>query len=148
MIARSCAYLDHYGQHSRDEEMEFLDKGQQEFTYEIVPHTEKINSALFRASEILNNPLQIHQETHHDGELPQTLSALSVDKENIIVSAIKPAEDGNGIIMRIIEADGKPTTATVDFSAMNTSFTMDWGAQEIKTVRISPDGISECLIIE
>ena len=149
MIARSCAYLDHYGQHSRDEEMEFLDKGEQEFTYEIVPHTEKINSALFRASEILNNPLQTHQETHHDGELPQTLSALSVDKENIIVTAIKPAEDGNGIILRIVETDGKPTTATVDISALNAKFTMDWTAQEIKTIRISSEKeISECLICE
>ncbi len=148
MIARSCAYLDHYGQNHRDSEMEFLDKGEQEFTYEIVPHLKKINSELFRASEVLNNPLQTHQETHHDGELPQTLSALSVDKESIIVTAIKSAEDGNGLIMRIIETDGKPTTATVDFNALNVKFTAEWKPQEIKTLRITENGVTECLITE
>lgn len=149
MIARSCAYLDHYGQHSRDGEMEFLDKGEQEFTYEIVPHTEKINAELFRVAELLNNPLQTHQETHHDGTLPPKYSAIAVDKENIVVTAIKPAEDGNGTIMRIVETGGTPTTATVDFGAMNTSFTMTWKPQEIKTVRITADGkADECMIIE
>ncbi|MBR3868897.1 MAG: alpha-mannosidase [Clostridia bacterium] len=149
MIARSCAYLDHFGQHMRDGEMEFLDKGVQEFTYEIVPHYGKINSELFRMSEVLNNPLQTHQETHHDGNLPQTYSALTVDKENIIVTAIKQAENGDGIILRIVETDGRHTDATVDFAVVNTKFTMSWKPQEIKTIRITPDGkASECLIIE
>ena len=149
MIARSCAYLDHFGQHSRDAEMEFLDKGQQEFTYEIVPHTEKMNGELFRLSEILNNPLQTHQETHHDGVLPQTYSALSVDCKNIVVTAVKSAEDGNGFIIRIIETDGRETTATVNFNALNTEFTMQWKPQEIKTIRIDKDGnASEIMITE
>ena len=149
MIARSCAYLDHFGQHSRDSEMEFLDKGVQEFTYEIVPHTGKINSGLFRMSEVLNNPLQTHQETHHDGNLPQSYSAIDIDKENIIVTAVKQAENGDGIIIRVVETDGKQTDATVDFTAINAKFSMSWKPQEIKTIRITADGkIEECLITE
>ena len=149
MIARACAYLDHFGQHSRDSEMEFLDKGQQEFTYEIVPHTEKMNSALFRMSEVLNNPLQTHQETHHDGTLPQINSAISIDKENIVVTAVKSAEDGNGIIVRAVETDGVKTEAVIDFSAMNVKIASEWNPQEIKTFRISADGkVSESMITE
>ena len=149
MIARGCAYLDHYGQRSRDGEMEFLDKGEQEFSYEIVPHAEKINSELFRMSEVLNNPLQTHQETHHDGTLPQIYSGLDVDKENVVVTAIKSAEDGNGIIMRIVETNGADTKATVDFNAVNAKFSLEFVPQEIKTVRISADGkVSECMITE
>ena len=149
MIARSCAYLDHFGQHMRDGEMEFLDKGEQEFTYEIVPHIQKVNSELFKASEVLNNPLQTHQETHHGGNLPQIYSALDVDKENIVVTSIKSAENGNGIIMRIVETNGTATDATVDFTALNTKFSMSWKPQEIKTVRIMPDGkVTECMITE
>ncbi len=149
MIARGCAYLDHYGQRFRDAEMEFLDKGQQEFTYEIVPHTERSNSELFRLSEILNSPLQTHQETHHNGVLPQTYSALNVDCDNVIVTAVKTAENGNGTIMRIVETDGRETNATVDFRALNVSFTMQWKPQEIKTVRIDKNGnVSECMITE
>ena len=149
MIARDCAYLDHFGQHSRDSEMEFLDKGQQEFTYEIVPHTEKMNSALFRMSEVLNNPLQTHQETHHDGTLPQINSALCIDKENIVVTAVKSAEDGNGIIVRAVETDGVKTEAVIDFSAMNVKIASEWNPQEIRTFRISADGkVSESMITE
>ena len=149
MIARGCAYLDHYGQRSRDGEMEFLDKGEQEFNYEIVPHTEKINSELFRLSEILNNPLQTHQETHHDGTLPQIYSGIDVDKENVVVTAIKSAEDGNGIIMRIVETNGIETKAEIDFNAVNAKFSLEFAPQEIKTVRITEDGnVSECMITE
>ena len=148
MIARSCAYLDHFGQHSRDGEMQFLDKGQQEFTYELVPHTERMNSALFRMSEVLNNPLQTHQETHHDGTLPQSYSGIEADNENIVVTAIKRAEDGNGIIIRAVETDGRETEATIKSDALKASFTMKWKPQEIKTIRITAEGADECLIIE
>ncbi len=149
MIARGCAYLDHYGQGHRDSEMEFLDKGLQEFVYEIVPHTEKINSRLFRMSEVLNNPLQTHQETHHDGSLPAVYSAMNVNKDNIVVTSVKCAEDSDGIIMRIVETAGSATTATVSFEPLNAQFTMSWKPQEIKTVRISADGnVFENMITE
>lgn len=149
MIARACAYLDHYGQNYRDTEMEFLDKGEQEFSYEIVPHLEKDNAALFKASEVLNNPLQTHQETHHDGTLPQIYSGVSVSGDQVVITAVKTAEDGCGTIVRLVETAGKPTEATVDFGALNAKFTLTFNPQEIKTVRIAPDGtVSECLIIE
>ena len=149
MIGRCCAYLDHYGQSKRDGEMEFLDKGEQEFSYEIVPCIKQMNADLFRMSELLNSPLRTVQETHHGGTLPQTYSALSVDKENVIVSAIKAAEDGDGIILRIPEIGGEETEATVCLPPLNVKFTMTWHPQEIKTVRISENGaVCECLIIE
>ena len=149
MIARACAYLDHYGQNYRDTEMEFLDKGEQEFSYEIVPHLEKDNAALFKASEVLNNPLQTHPETHHDGTLPQIYSGVSVSGDQVVITAVKTAEDGCGTIVRLVETAGKPTEATVDFGALNAKFTLTFNPQEIKTVRIAPDGtVSECLIIE
>ncbi len=149
MMARSCAYLDHYGQDYRDNEMEFLDKGKQEFLYEIVPHTTKINGELFKMGELLNSPIQTHQETHHDGDLPQTFSGLSVDKDNVVVVALKSAEDSNGYIMRLLEVDGKSVKATVSFDALNVKFDVDMGSQEIKTVRILPNGeVKDSLIIE
>lgn len=149
MTARESAYLDHFGQKYRDGEMQFLDKGEQEFCYEIVPHTENINSYLFKRSELLNTPLSVQQETHHDGTLPETFSALNIDKDNIVVTAVKPAEDGDGIILRIVECAGERTKAKISFNALNTEFEPDFAPQEIKTVRIKADGkIKEELIIE
>ena len=149
MIARSCAYLDHYGQSKRDGEVEVLDQGVQEFTYEIFPHEKKANAALFRAAEVLNTPLQTHEETHHDGPLPPTYSALTVDRDNVVITAVKGAQDGNGYILRLVEVGGEATTATVTVAALGVSFTMTWDPQEIKTVRITADGkAEECRIIE
>ena len=149
MIARACAYLDHYGQQSRDDAMEFLDQGQQAFTYALIPHAARENGALLRAAALLNDPLQTHQETHHDGPLPQTYSALSIDRDDLLVTALKAAEDGDGWILRITETDGRAVDATVDFAALRTKFSMHWGPQEIKTIRIAADGsVSECLITE
>ncbi len=149
MAARGCAYLDHFGQKYRDGEMRFLDKGEQEFCYEIVPHTENINSYLFKRSELLNTPLSVQQETHHDGTLPEVFSAINIDKENIVVTAVKPAEDSDGIILRIVECSGERTKAKISFNALSTEFELNFAPQEIKTVRIKADGkIKEELIIE
>lgn len=148
-IARSCAFLDHFGQEYRDNEMQFLDKGEQEFNYILVPHFEKKNYALFKESEILNTPLQVTQETHHDGALPQNFSGISVDKENVVVTSIKSAEDGNGLILRIVETNGQKTDAEIDFKALEKKFSLSFVPQEIKTIRIDGEGkIKESLIIE
>lgn len=149
MIARSCAYLDHFADENRDNEMEFLDKGEQEFNYEIMPHLKEEKTKLFKAAQLLNTPIQVQQETHHTGSLPASFSGISVDKDNVVITAIKPAQDGNGLILRIIECAGKETTAAISFKALNCSFEISLKTQEIKTVRISQDGkITEELIIE
>ena len=42
-----------------------------------------------------------------------TMSFCSVDKPNVLLTALKRAEDGDGIIVRLIETQGKTTTASV-----------------------------------
>ncbi len=41
------------------------------------------------------------------------MTFCSVDKPNVLLTTLKRAEDGNGIIIRLIETQGKKTTATV-----------------------------------
>ncbi len=148
-IARSCAYLDHFGQKSRDGEMQFIDKGEQSFNYILVPHFNKCNYKLFKEGEILNTPVQLTQETHHDGSLPGDYSGISVNKENVVVTAIKAAEDGDGFILRAVECDGRETECEINFVALKKCFTLSFNPQEIKTVRISSDGrVIEEMIIE
>jgi alpha-mannosidase len=49
-----------------------------------------------------------------DGPLAaDTMSFCSVDKPNVLLTALKQAEDGDGIIIRLIETQGKETTASV-----------------------------------
>jgi len=149
VVARSCAYLDHYAQGFRDDEMEFMDKGEHEFNFILFPHTEKATADIANCSKVLNMPPVLVQETHHDGVLPQEYSALELDKKNISISALKNSEDNDGLIIRFSETSGIPATVTVDFKAINKKFTLDFTPQEVKTVKISKDGtIKEVQIIE
>ena len=149
IAARNCAYLDHFGQSSRDSEMRFIDKGEQEFGLVMIPHTATDNVSFFKESELLNTPVFVQQETHHSGSLPPKYRGVQIEKNNIILTAVKKAEDGNGYILRFLECSGKNTICRADFTAMNVSFEMSFGKHEIKTVRVLPDGaVREAQITE
>ncbi len=48
-----------------------------------------------------------------EGPLPRRSSFCSLDKPNVWLVTIKRAEDGAGLIVRLIETEGKDTTATL-----------------------------------
>ena len=150
IAARACAYLDHYGQAHRDENMEMLDSDELEFTYEFMTYDSGDYSELVREAEVLNMPLRLYQETHHKGTLPPTYSGMSIDRDNVIVQAIKSAEDNNGYVFRAIETGGKACTVTLDLKFIDRKVTLDFKPQEIKTVFVPFDGgkIREILLTE
>jgi alpha-mannosidase len=84
------------------------DRGPQHFTYEIYPHTGTWQQAetVHRGYE-LNTPLTAQQVFPHTGSLPPTHSFASVDEPNIILSAVKKAEDSDALIFRVYDATGK-----------------------------------------
>jgi alpha-mannosidase len=68
-------------------------------------------SVIQPAYELNIQPLQVK------GKLERELkSLLSVDADNVIVEAIKPAEDGDGVIIRLYEAEGTWSSVTVQFN--------------------------------
>ncbi len=149
IVARSCAYLDHYAQNVRDDEMEFIDKGEHEFNFILFPHTENATADIANCGKVLNMPPVLVQETHHDGVLPQEYSALELDKKNISISALKNSENDDGLIIRFSETSGMPTTVTVNFKAINKSFELNFTTQEVKTIKLGKDGkVEEIQIIE
>lgn len=148
-VARSCAYLDHYAQNTRDDEMEFIDKGEHEFNFILFPHIENAVADITNDGKVLNMPPVLVQETHHDGVLPQEYSAFELDKKNISVSALKNSEDNDGLVLRLSETSGIETTVNVNFKAINKSFALSFVSQEVKTVKIAKDGtVTEIRIIE
>ena len=60
------------------------------------------------------NPLiPVLVEGGRQGTLSTKASFCRVDKPNVFVLTIKRAEDGEGIIIRLIETEGKDVTATL-----------------------------------
>src|SRR5262249_24693884 len=58
-------------------------------------------------------PLQAAATTAHGGSLPAEHSFASVSPENVVLTAVKKAEDSKGLIFRVYEWAGKD--ATVEF---------------------------------
>lgn len=89
------------------------DIGFNSFTYSLYPHAgtyadaETVNEA-FR----LNLPLEGFYMAEANGTAAEQ-SFISIPQKNIIVDAVKQAQDGNGLILRMYEAEGKHTDVTV-----------------------------------
>lgn len=108
-VLRSSIYADHFGH--RDEFCEYMEQGIHEFTYSVFPY---INPAFAeKKAQELNFGVRVVTDTFHKGNLPERKSCFSCNNENIVVSAIKQAEDGNGNIMRFYEANHKSGKVTI-----------------------------------
>jgi alpha-mannosidase len=88
------------------------DQGEHHFHYALYPHTGTWKDALtVRHGWEYDYPLQAVVTTAHAGALPAEHSFASVSPDNIVLTAVKKAEDANGLIFRAYEWAGKETTA-------------------------------------
>jgi len=118
----------------------FIDQGIQRFTYTLLPHEGGWESAgtVKCAAELNQRPVAII-ETYHKGDLPQSDSFLSIDRDNVIVSAVKKAEDGDDLIVRCYETAKLATEAVIRLPKWNREIRASFGPCEIKTFRIPQD---------
>jgi len=62
----------------------------------------------------VQNPLiPVFMEGKQEGSLPQSGSFFNIDESNVILVNMKVAEDKEGIILRLMETEGKEATATI-----------------------------------
>jgi alpha-mannosidase len=88
------------------------DQGEHHFHYALYPHTGTWKDALtVRHGWEYDYPLQAVVTTAHAGTLPPEHSFASVSPDNIVLTAVKKAEDANGLIFRAYEWAGKETNA-------------------------------------
>ncbi len=84
------------------------DEGHHEFTYSLYPHGGSWKDALtLRRGYELNYKLIALPASRHEGALPPEHSFLESPSENIIVTALKNAEEGDGVVLRYYEWAGK-----------------------------------------
>lgn len=112
IAVRTCYYSDHMGE--RDGRMTPQDIGVNEFNYTLSPFEGDI-AEVEKTSELLRADFPLINETYHKGELGQSASLLSVAADNVLVTAIKAAEDGKGLIFRLREIAGKKADTFVEF---------------------------------
>ena len=84
------------------------DRGPQHFTYALYPHAGDWKQALtVRHGYEYNYKLKAMQVDVHGGSLPVEHSFLSVSPDNVVLTALKKAEDSNALILHMYESAGK-----------------------------------------
>jgi alpha-mannosidase len=92
------------------------DRSEHDFTYSLFPHRgNHIQGEVVKNAYELNVLLDTYSLKSQSGELPPNWSFLSMDCDNVVVSSVKKAEDGNGIIVRLYEAFGQNNQAILTF---------------------------------
>jgi alpha-mannosidase len=82
------------------------DRGIHRFTYAFSPFESGDLAKVVREGYRLNNPLRITDGATFG-------SVASVDEPGVVIETIKPAESGDGIVIRLYESLGRATTTTL-----------------------------------
>ncbi len=114
------------------------DQGRHHFTYSLLPHAEDFRrGGVIEESHILNQPLYEQTLTAQDGDLPARYSFVSADKPNIVFTAVKQAEDRNGVILRFHDAYNRRERVTLTLPAGFTrAYLCDLMENELESLEI------------
>ena len=119
---------------------QFQDLGVQRFTMSLLPHRGTwAEAGLTRAATELDQRATVLLESAHPGRLPDTASYARVEPDDLVLGAVKLAEDGDDLVVRVVETCGQPAHAVVDLPLWQRRFDVDIGPFEIRTFRISRD---------
>ncbi|HEV2463984.1 MAG TPA: glycoside hydrolase family 38 C-terminal domain-containing protein [Acidobacteriaceae bacterium] len=90
------------------------DRGEQHFSYALYPHGGDWQQAMsVRHGFDFNYPFKTEQVSSHTGELPARHSFISVTPSNVVLTAMKKAEDSNALIFHLYEWAGKSGDITI-----------------------------------
>lgn len=140
-LIRNVIFADHYSPRPAAD-FNFTDEGKQFFEYGIFVCEGEIEKAgiMNEAAAFNIRPVCV-PESYHKGEMPQVKSFMYVNCDNIIMTAFKLCEAGDGsVIARFYETAGKETRANIICDMLDCGFRADFGRNEIKTFRIYPGG--------
>lgn len=142
LVLRSPAYSHHLPS-SLDMEMDcydFIDQGTQYFEYALVPHASRLeHSVLEKKGYEMNQRHKTIIETYHNGSLPSIGCFIHISRQDIIATALKKANVGEGYVLRLQDCDGNGGKCLVRILG-GECFPLDFGPYEIKSVRIGKEG--------
>jgi alpha-mannosidase len=101
------------------------DQGTHHFVYALYPHAGTWKQALTeRQGWDFNYMLEALQVESHAGSLPPEHSFFEIDADNVVLTAIKKAEDSNALILRFYEWAGKHANVGIQLPRGVTSATL------------------------
>jgi len=90
------------------------DRGFHSFTYCLFPHEGDFRQGnVVQEGYALNVPLEICRISAQNGSIGESFSLIESNKENVVVEAIKKAENDDSVIVRLYEAYNEKSKVTV-----------------------------------
>ena len=104
------------------------DLGEHTIEYALLPHgAGPVIERAVQAGEEMNEPLVVSSCGFHAGVLPDAASLVRIAQPNVRLAALKRSEDGEAVVLRLVEVAGAETVATVTLSPL-------WRAGEARAV--------------
>ena len=116
------------------------DQGRHTFTYSVFPHAgDLFSSGTVQEAYLLNDPpFAAGAGTDAATSAPRRYSAVTVSEPDVICETMKPAEDGDGVVVRLYECFGKRTTAKLSFGFnVGKAYISDLGENAVSPVEVT-----------
>ncbi|MBA3547796.1 MAG: hypothetical protein H0T76_15040, partial [Nannocystis sp.] len=111
-IARATYYAnDIYNDPAADPWRPSVDAGELRFRFLLAPGDEQLP----RLAQELEEPPHALLVAPRAGDLGRSGSFASLAPASLRLTALKPAEDGDGVVVRVLEGAGKDTAASLDW---------------------------------
>jgi alpha-mannosidase len=118
-----------------------MDQGIHTMKYKLVMHNgDWRRSGIVQKALSLNNPAQKVHETYHDGPLPLKAQNIFISNSQVVLTVMKPSEDGTGTVLRLYETHGSPAKTEIRIPLLNLDTQLSFGAFEIKSLHIDECG--------
>ena len=123
------------------EDFQLTDSGDHELSIEVIPHEgdwRHIRLPL-RAEEMVR-PFVVIAETYHDGHHSGSGSFLQLDPPDMaVVRSVKRAENGEGVVLRLVEAVGAFSSGTLSGPVLGRSLLVELEPYEVATWLVPDD---------
>lgn len=137
---------------SPEDGYEPMEQGMHTFHYRMIVHEGDWREAGLPGQALVFAQKPVLAPTHrHSGSLPAGCSTVEIDAANVAVVAIKPAEQGEGFILRCLELVGKETDARLRLPMIGQELAAHFRPCEIKTFFIpsqASQAITEVNLLE
>ncbi|MBM6994682.1 alpha-mannosidase [Paenibacillus sp. DXFW5] len=118
------------------------DLGEHEFTYSLYPHQGDWQTAhTVRAAAELNHTPAVLVAGVHGGTRPSTGALLGFAGEHVVLDTVKPAEDGDGVILRLYESAGGRERVALNWNEpVSAAFLSDALERELEPITMASVG--------
>ncbi len=150
-LLRSATYYNEPLFPARPEELSF-DNGRHFYKFALIPNASDDRSLLQKVRSFTHKP--VAEISACDANANPAFAGISIDAANVVLSSLKPAEDGRGVIVRVYEAMGRKTSFSLkvknaDCRIVRTNMdeSRDYGEVDGNGIDITPYQISTFRII-